>query len=674
MDDNRAFRVLSRREIELLRMQGCFAEDWGLIEVADGFDPACVRNSHFSGRVRLGRFSDNVRLPGGFEKPSGIYNAVLSNCTVGDNTRISNVPDRIANYDIAERVCIENVSTMQANPGATFGNGVEISVLNEAGGREILLFDRLSAQFAYLMCLHRYRPKLIEQLRRIARQYVESVRSDRGQVGTGARICSAEEIIDVRIGPFATVNHASSLRNGTILSSEEAPTMVGVKVIAEDFIVAESSSVTGGAMLSKVFVGQGCQVGRQYSAENSAFFANCEAFHGEACSVFAGPYTVTHHKSTLLIAGLFSFYNAGSGTNESNHMYKLGPAHEGKLLRGTKTGSFSYLMWPCRVGPFSVVLGKHSTNFDTGDFPFSHLEARSDGKCAMIPGFHLTTVGTVRDAAKWPKRDRRKDATKRDAISFEVFSPYTIGKMIKATRRLKELQDATDRSVEEVSIGGGLVKRLLLSTSQKYYRTGIEMYLLEKVVQRIEAALDDAKRNEKAGSAALQDAVYSPDWVDIAGQLMPRQRLVDLEGALETGSVATLDAFDAAIANILRHYGADEWAWVRNAYEEVFGVPVGELTAEKACAAARELLRVKSKFLNLVTADAQKEFSESSRLGYGQDGEVDDVERDFRQVRGLYEENQFVLEMNRSIEQLHQRIERIEQAIGRQQGTKSICL
>ena len=246
--------------------------------------------------------------------------------------------------------------------------------------------------------------------------------------------------------------------------------------------------------------------------------------------------------------------------------------------------------------------------------------------------------------------------------------------MIKAARRLKELQDATDRSVEEVSIEGGLVKRLLLRTSQKYYRTGIEMYLLEKVVQRIEAALDDPKRNEKAGSAALQDAVYSPDWVDIAGQLMPRQRLVDLEGALETGSVATLDAFDAAIANILRHYGADEWAWVRNAYEEVFGVPVGELTAEKACEAARGLLRVKSKFLNLVTADAQKEFSESSRLGYGQDGEVDDVERDFRQVRGLCEENQFVLEMNRSIEQLHQRIERIEQAIGRQQGTKSICL
>jgi hypothetical protein len=113
---------------------------------------------------------------------------------------------------------------------------------------------------------------------------------------------------------------------------------VGSGVVAHDFIIAESSKVDGGAILGRTFVGQGCLVGRQYSAENSLFFANSEAFHGEACSVFGGPYTVSHHKSSLLIAGLFSFYNAGSGTNQSNHMYKLGPVHEGKLERGCKTG------------------------------------------------------------------------------------------------------------------------------------------------------------------------------------------------------------------------------------------------------------------------------------------------------------------------------------------------
>lgn len=662
MDESQTYRPLSKREIELLQMQGCSAENWTRVEVAEGFDPARVRNSQFFGTVRLGAFAGNVQMASGLRKPSGVYGAVLSNCSVGNDTRISNIGVHIANYDIGPQVCIENVATMQTNPGATFGNGVEVSVLNEAGGREIVLFDRLSAQFAYLMCVHRYRPRLVEQLRRMAAEYVESVRSDRGTVGAGASICSTDQIIDVSIGPGATISHASSLRNGTILSSEDAPTTIGVKVIAEDFIIAESSAVTGGAILSKVFVGQGCQVGRQYSAENSAFFANCEAFHGEACSVFAGPYTVTHHKSTLLIAGLFSFYNAGSGTNESNHMYKLGPAHEGKLLRGTKTGSFCYLMWPCRVGPFSVVLGKHSTNFDTADFPFSHLEARFDGKCTMIPGFHLTTVGTVRDGAKWPQRDRRKGVEKRDMVSFDVFSPYTVGKMLAANEKLKELQEATDRSVEEVPVGGAIVKRLMLRASQKYYRTGIEMYLLEKVIQKLETALDRPDASLADACAPAADAVYSGEWVDIAGQLMPRQRLTDLEDALETGSVARLDAFDAAVKQILERYRDDEWAWVKTTYAQVFNTDPAELTEEGVREAAQMLLKVKTKFLNLVTADAQKEFSEVSRLGYGQDGRPDDAERDFRQVRGLYEENQFVRDMKENIEKLRRRVERISNA------------
>ena len=80
---------------------------------------------------------------------------------------------------------------------------------------------------------------------------------------------------------------------------------------------------------------------KQFNHQNSVFFANSEGFHGEAVSIFAGPYTVTHHKSSLLIAGMFSFFNAGSGTNQSNHMYKLGPIHQGVVDRGSKTGSFS---------------------------------------------------------------------------------------------------------------------------------------------------------------------------------------------------------------------------------------------------------------------------------------------------------------------------------------------
>ena len=663
MTNKKSYHILTPEQIKILQNQGCSAENWALVKVAERFDLSCVVNTHLLGGVKIGRLAGKVKSVRGLEKPCGIYNATIANCTIGDHTRIANIGVHIANYEIAEGVCVENVDTMQTNPGATFGNGVEIEVLNEAGGREVVLFDELSAQFAYIMCLHKYRPKLIEKLKAITANYVRSVRSDYGKVHAGVCICSTTEIIDVNIGPYATINGTSSLVNGTILSSKDAPTTIGAKVVAKDFIAAESSSITDAAILNKVFVGQGCQVGRQFSAENSLFFANCEAFQGEACSVFAGPYTVTHHKSTLLIAGLFSFYNAGSGTNQSNHMYKLGPVHEGKLQRGVKTGSFSYVMWPCRVGPFSVILGKHTSTFDVADFPFSHLEARADGKCSMVPGLHLTTVGTVRDAAKWPNRDRRKGTIKRDIISFDVFSPYTIGKMIKAGAKLKNLQERTDKSVEEVSIGGALVRRPILRTGQKYYRTGIEMYLLEKVIEKAEKALDSSVTGLSDAFAVDAKAVYSPEWLDIGGQLMPKKRLVDLEDAIENDRICTIDAFAEQIQKIKPMYGADEWAWVVQTYRQVFDVDLANASRQDIVIAAEEFLKIKSKFLRLVIADAEKEFAELSRCGFGQDGEGEDVEKDFCRVRGLYEENKFVRQMKNNLEKLQQRVERLRQKL-----------
>ena len=58
----------------------------------------------------------------------------------------------------------------------------------------------------------------------------------------------------------------------------------------------------------------------------------------------------------------------------------------------------------------------------------------------------LTTVGTVRDGAKWPARDRRKGSIKRDRISFDVLSPYTVGRMIRGTEILKQYQQETKKN------------------------------------------------------------------------------------------------------------------------------------------------------------------------------------------------------------------------------------
>ena len=668
------YRPLTGDEIKTLTAQSCSSDDWPSVQVAKGFSPLRVCGVHFAGEVRLGANQGHVASSAGVKKPCGLFNAYLSNCTVGDGVRIANVGVHVANYNIGRGVCIENAGTIETGPAATFGNGVEIEPLNEGGGREVVLFDRLDSQFAHLLCVHRYRPKLIERLRTIAEAEAAKVRAGRGTIGPGASIRNVQRIADVNVAACAVIDGATLLANGTVLSSEQAPTLIGSDVQAEDFIVGEGSEVTGGAILSKSFIGQGCRIGKQFSSEGSLFFANCEAFHGEACSVFAGPYTVTHHKSTLLIAGLFSFYNAGSGTNQSNHLYKLGPVHEGKLERGCKTGSQSYMMWPCRVGPFSVVLGKHTRTFDTADFPFSYIEATPEGRPLMTPGFNFTTVGTVRDGAKWPVRDRRKGSLKRDRISFDVFSPLTVGRMLAGSARMKELLEKTDRAVNTVTIGGADVKRVLLRTGQKFYRSAIRIYLLDKVFARAERAFGqqgaslglDLWSADLTVMAQSETAVFSEQWVDLGGQMMPRGRLDGLCAAIEAGAVAGLDALGAELDKIHAAYAEDEWAWVRWAYGRVFETNLDDAGPEDVAAIADELLRTRRKFFNLVLNDASKEFGEVIRTGFGQDGTAEDAAADFAAVRGEFETNEFVRQINAEIAALSGRVERFKQAVAGQ--------
>lgn len=657
-------RKLNANEIEQLEAQGCTCDDWWRIEVAPGFRTERVQRTHFSGQVRIGSLDGEGRAGSGPVKPSGIYDATLHDCHVGDHVRISHVGVHLAHLQIGDHACIEHVGLLETRPGALFGNGVEVAVLNEGGGREVRLFDGLDAQIAYLLCVHRYRTTLVEKLQTWIQDRVEQARSDSGVIGAGAVIRSVRRMVDCRVGPGAVIDGAGLLENGTILSAPDAVTRVGADVQARDFIIGESSVVDGGAVISSSFVGQGCRVGRQFSAENCLFFANCEAFHGEGCSLFAGPYTVTHHKSTLLIAGLFSFYNAGSGSNQSNHLYKLGPVHEGKLERGSKTGSFSYMMWPCRVGPFSVVLGKHTRPFDTSDFPFSHIEAAPDGRPMMIPGFNLSTVGTVRDGAKWPKRDRRTGAVRRDRISFDVFSPYTVGRMMRGSARLQALQESTPREVDSVSVGGADVKRVLLRSGQKFFRPGIQMYLLDRILARAEGALRAGSDPVEAVRSAAPDGVFSEAWVDLGGQLLPADRIERLDREVADGTITGLDDLQGALDAAMLAADADAWNWVRWAALQELGLNLDEADASLLAKVADDLVATRTKFLSLVLIDAGKEFDGPVRIGFGVDGDATAQERDFEAVRGTRERNGFVRDMESEIAGLAGRAASLKAALG----------
>ena len=268
------YRNLTDAEREALVSQGCVAENWDNVLVKQGFVPKYVRNVRFTGTVKLGCFNKLFTLAGGVTKRSGIYKAALHNVEVGDDTMIENIGNYIANYRIGSGCFIENVDVILTDCESTFGNGVQVTVLNETGGREIPIHDNLTAQQAYVMALYRYRPAAVAAMQKMVDDYAASVRSDMGTVGDNVTIVDAGYIKNVRIADCCKIEGALRLKNGSIICNSSAPSHIGVGVVADDFIICSGSTVTDGVTISRCFVGQACHLGRTYSASDSLFFAN----------------------------------------------------------------------------------------------------------------------------------------------------------------------------------------------------------------------------------------------------------------------------------------------------------------------------------------------------------------------------------------------------------------
>ncbi|MDD4009121.1 MAG: DUF4954 family protein, partial [Fermentimonas sp.] len=531
-------RNLTQTEIETLLLNGSVCNDWGQVLVKDGFNPQYIKNTKFSGTIKLGTFEKEFTLPGGLKKHSGIFNAVLHNCTVGDNVLIENIQNYIANYLIGDNCFIQNVDVILVDGKTSFGNGVKVNVLNETGGREVHINDKLSAHFAYIYSLYRHRPKLIERMKAISDNYCEMHSSDIGIIGNDCKILNVGYIKNVRIGPFCNITGSMKLKNGSINSNEYAPVYIGRNVIAEDFIVSSGSRIAGGSFITRCFVGQACYIDHGYSASDSLFFSNCHGENGEACALFAGPFTVTHHKSTLLIAGMFSFMNAGSGSNQSNHMYKLGPIHQGIIERGAKTTSNSFILWPSKVGAFSLIMGRHSQHSDTSTLPFSYLIVKHNSTY-ISPGINLRSVGTIRDAKKWPERDMRKDPNKLDCINFNLLSPYTIQKVFAGIKILKNLQYTTGETSEIYTYQSCIIQNHSLKRGLQLYEIIIHKFLGNSIIKRLENT--KFKNNYEIRERLKPDtSIGLGEWVDLSGLIAPKSEIDSLLDKIESGEITKL--------------------------------------------------------------------------------------------------------------------------------------
>ena len=586
------YRLLTNEEINILEENGCTAEDWTNINVADDFQPTYIKNVNFYGEIFMGVFEKNIEVSNGFVRHSGIRNATLRNAYIGDNCLIENIGNYINNYAIGEECCICNVCTMETTAEATYGEGNTISVLNEAGNGNVILFSGLTSNLAALMIRNAADKEFTAAIRGIVRDDIERRAREKSTVGNNVKIVNTAEITNTHISDNCEINGASRISDCTLASGLEDNVFIGSGVICENSIVTDGSAVLNGANITNCFVGEACQITNGFTAESSLFFANCYMSNGEACAAFCGPFSASHHKSTLLIGCMLSFYNAGSATNFSNHAYKMGPIHYGCLERGTKTASGSHLLLPANIGAFSVCLGKITNHPDTRSLPFSYII--SDGReTFVVPGINITTVGLYRDIRKWPRRDVRIQSSRKSLINHDWLSPLTINEIIAGKKTLEQMRESQGEDTAFYTCGGCKISRNSLERGIRLYDMAIKLFAGD-----VAAGYDLTAEGRDCGTG---------EWGDLAGMLLPEQEERNIVNAISNGYLRSTADIDMFMKNVNERYGEYIITFTRNIIASQLGTD--DLT-ESGIEQIIQLGRAaKEAWISEIRKDAEKEYS-----------------------------------------------------------------
>lgn len=563
---------LTDEAVKTLKANGCTASDWSKILINPDTDLSLISNCEFEGYVSIGLIDRSIH------PQSVIRNALIRNTHIGNGVRIRNISGEIANAEIGDRAVIENTSRIIFDAESLCGSGTRISVLDETGSREVIIYPGLSSQSAMLMA--RAKKSEAEEIRRQSADYLETLPPPH-RIGTAARIIDCGLLHNVSVGNEVSIIGAARLVDGTIVNNADSGhcmAYAGHGVDAESFIL-EDGAIDSGAIIRNCYIGQGAKIEKGFTAHDSLFFANCAMENGEACALFAGPYTVSMHKGTLLIGCQTSFLNAGSSTNQSNHMYKLGPIHWGVLQRGVKTSSGSYLMLGANIGAFSLLMGKHKTHPDSSEFPFSYLFGDARGATVVVPAVMLRSCGLLRDETKWPARDHRlklaechteaaitavdkknHDMTQalgnrlHDKVIFKMLNPVTVEAMLHALEIIAPMLERPADDDLYQRYKGMKLTRASLQRALKLYYLGIMKYLYLTLPEGSEIPAppqDDEERRQN-----------SAPWIDIAGLPMPRPMLQE---AIMADSVSSREIiFNKAYQD----YDRLQMLWIASAFPQ----------------------------------------------------------------------------------------------------------
>jgi len=493
-------RPLFRDEIAQLEKQGNSSADWSRVLVVEGFDWRWIEHSSFHGDVILGRFARQVSLTEGLQLPAGIYRSTLANCVIGHDALVRDVKI-LAGYIVCPGAILLDCGSITCEGGTGFGNGGQIPLGIESGGREVPVYAEIDVESAAAVARSRAQAGFLQRYRQAIEEYVARVHWSRGIIGTAAKVRAVPKIRNTFIGPCADLDGATCVSDSTILSGFEEPTLVDSGAAVSGSILQWGSRVTTMAIVEGSVVAEHAHVERHGKLSNSMLGPNSCLAGGEVSASLVGPFVNLHHQA-LLIATLWpeGRGNISYGANVgANHTVKM-PDQEFWPGEGAFLGLGVNIKFPANFSqaPYLVVASGVTTLPQKIQFPFSLVKSPTAGYANVSPAYNeIIPAWLLTDNLYALKRNERKfkerNNARRAAFDFRVFRPEIVDLMQSACRRLAGVRHRkefyTDRDID------GLGKNLLLESHRvsaiEAYRYFIRYYALRRLKSEVAALLSE---------------------------------------------------------------------------------------------------------------------------------------------------------------------------------------
>jgi hypothetical protein len=565
------FRRLTEDEITRLVRNGNYSAHWDDIFVSDDFNPECVRDNFFAGRVRLGRCAGGLLRYHDYVMPAGITRSRIISCDIGDSSAIHDCA-YISHYIIGDGVMLSSINEMDTTNHSKFGEGVVkdgedeavrvwIEPVNESGGRGVLPFAGMICADAYLWAANRGDKELTEAFMNMTGNSVDRRRGYYGEIGHGVIIKHSRTLKDVRIGDCAYIKGVNKLKNITIKSDEKDPTQIGEGVELVNGIVGYGCRIFYGSKAVRFVLGSNC--GLKYGARliHSILGDNSTVSCCEVLNNLVFPAHEQHHNNSFLIASMVMGQSnmAAGATVGSNHNSR---GNDGEIIagRGFWPGLSSAIKHNSRFASFTMIT-KGNYPFELNiHLPFCMLTNNSENtRRVLMPAYWWMYNMYALERNSWKTRARDKRVFAEQYFETDYLAPDTAAEIVNALRWL-ESREADIDGDDKITVPGRIFERSDLPVtivkarqSMAAYRDMLTYYAVKTLVYYFfdEGDLDFDRFNAAHGESR------SLEWESLGGQLVPRPKAGSLRAAIRSGVLSSWEEVHAEYRRLLCEYPLD---------------------------------------------------------------------------------------------------------------------